>query len=320
MNSGRGAALSPGAGGRFDIVSIGASLYDIVLDAPEYPKEDTKLKIDRQSFHCGGPAATGTVAAARLGASASFLGSFSDDSYSIAMLEDFARYGVDTSHIVRQPGLVAGSAIVINSSKTSSRTILWTKGTLPSLAADEVPEALIAGAKILYLDGNHIEAAARACEIAGKSGVKVLLDAGSPYPGIEKIVAATNILIASEEFAIRFGGAADPETAAARIAGKYKPEILIVTQGEKGGFYMTSGKAIERYPCFAAPGLIVSTNGAGDVFHGAFAARLLQGKSLRECVLFASATSAIKCARQGGREGIPDRNEVEKFLDSALAR
>ena len=301
-----------------DIVGIGASLYDIVLDAPEYPKEDTKLKIDAQAFHCGGPAATGIVAAARLGASCAFVGVFSDDAYSKAMLDDFGRYGVATDDVVTKAGLVAGSAIVINSKKTTSRTILWTKGSVPSPTAEEVPERLVAAAKMLYLDGNHIAAASRACEIAHASGAKVLLDAGSPYPGIEKVIAHTDILIASEEFAMKFGGGADPESSALRIAESYHPEILIVTQGEKGGFYL-SGGSVERYPCFLAPRPIVSTNGAGDVFHGAFAARYLLGADLREAILFASAASAIKCSRPGGRAGIPSREEVEEFLRNACA-
>ena len=137
-----------------DIVGIGASLYDLVLDASEYPREDTKLRVDAQSFHCGGPAATGIVAASRLGASTAFLGVFSDDTYSKAMLDDFARYRVDTSRSPIKPGLTGGSAIVINSRKTSSRTILWTRGTVPSLSPEEVPVGCIAESRMLYLDGN----------------------------------------------------------------------------------------------------------------------------------------------------------------------
>ena len=300
----------------YDIVAIGASLYDIVLDASEYPGEDTKLRIDAQSFHCGGPAATGLVAAARMGARAAFLGVFSDDAYSAAMLEDFSRYGVDTSLVVMKPGLVAGSAVVINSKKTSSRTILWTKGTVPSLEPGELPEAAVAGARMLYLDGNHIDAAARASAIARAAGTKVLLDAGSPYPGIERVLSFTEILIASEAFVTEFGHSADPETAAFRIMEKYRPEIFVVTQGEKGGFYLEGG-AVRRYPCFEAPGPVVSTNAAGDVFHGAFAHRYLRGMPLEDCVRFASASSAIKCSRPGGRKGIPSEVEVERFLGGA---
>jgi len=302
-----------------DIVGIGASLYDLVLDASEYPREDTKLRVDNQSFHCGGPAATGLVAASRLGAVTAFLGVFSDDSYSKAMLDDFARYGVDTSRSPMKPGLAGGSAIVINSRKTSSRTILWTKGTVPSLSSEEVPADYIAGARMLYLDGNHIDAAERACVVAAAAGAEVLLDAGSPYPGIERILMRTDILIASEEFILALAGAESPEAAAAATAQRFGPKVLVVTQGARGGFYLDEGKA-KRYPAFAPPGPIVSTNAAGDVFHGAFAAARLRGEGLRDCLIFASATSAIKCASENGRQGIPDRNRVEAFIAASDLR
>lgn len=297
----------------FDMVAIGASLYDFFIGVPEYPKEDTKLRIDSLDFHCGGPAATGIVAAARMGASTAYLGTFSDDPYSKAMLDDFAMRGVDCSFAAVRPGYTAGSAIVVNSRMTSSRTILWTRGDLPPPGPEEIPEDLISRARLLYLDGNHIEAALRACEIAKEGGVKVFLDAGSPYPGIEKILSHTDILIASESFATEFGGAKEAEIGARRIADTYGPEILVVTQGDRGGFCLEAGMP-RRYPCFSPPGPLTGTNGAGDVFHGAFAYLHLQGRSLWDCLLFASATSAIKCSRAEGRDGIPTRDEVEEYL------
>ncbi|MCX7027394.1 MAG: PfkB family carbohydrate kinase [Spirochaetes bacterium] len=309
----RPAALEP------EIVGIGASLYDVVLDAPEYPREDSKLRVDSQSFHCGGPAATGLVAAAKLGARTAFAGVFSDDAYSKAMLDDFARYGVDTSASVLKPGLVAGSAIVVNSRKTSSRTIFWTRGTVPSLSPEEVPHDLIAGARMLYLDGNHIDAAERACKVAAAAGVEILLDAGSPYPGIERILSHCDILIASEEFILALAGERSPEAAAMAAAERFGSKVLVVTQGARGGFYFDEGKA-KRYPAFAPPGPIISTNAAGDVFHGAFAAARLRGRELYDCLVFASATSAIKCASENGRQGIPNRSRVEAFVAASELR
>jgi sugar/nucleoside kinase (ribokinase family) len=303
----------------FDVVGIGASLYDCFIGVSEYPREDTKLRMDSQAFFCGGPAATGIVTSARMGASAAYLGSFSDDSNSKAMLADFAARGVDCSCSVIRPGFTAGSALVINSRKTSSRTIIWTRGDLPPPDPAELPEDIIAGARLLYLDGNHIEAAVRACQIAKAQGVKVFLDAGSPYPGIERILEHSDILIASESFAIEFEAGKDPEAGARSIARRFGPEILVVTQGDRGGFYLEAG-ILKRYPCFTPPGSLTGTNGAGDVFHGAFAYLHLQGKSLSDCLRFASASSAIKCARQEGRDGIPTRGEVEAFLATATPR
>ena len=58
----------------------------------------------------------------------------------------------------------------------------------------------------------------------------------------------------------------------------------------------------------------VDTNGAGDVFHAAFAVRYLETQNLMECMRFASAVSAFKCLKLGGRAGIPNRKDVDEFL------
>jgi sulfofructose kinase len=50
------------------------------------------------------------------------------------------------------------------------------------------------------------------------------------------------------------------------------------------------------------------------VFHGAYAAALVMGKNLAECVKFASATAAIKATQRGGQSGCPTRCAVEEFL------
>ena len=56
------------------IVGIGACVMDTLLTVPSYPKEDTKLRALSSRPAGGGPAATGIVAAAKLGVDAAFIG------------------------------------------------------------------------------------------------------------------------------------------------------------------------------------------------------------------------------------------------------
>ena len=63
---------------------------------------------------------------------------------------------------------------------------------------------------------------------------------------------------------------------------------------------------------FAVP--VVDTLGAGDIFHGAFALALGQGRSETLALRFANAAAALKCTRPGGGAGAPWRHEVEAFL------
>jgi sulfofructose kinase len=58
----------------------------------------------------------------------------------------------------------------------------------------------------------------------------------------------------------------------------------------------------------------VDTTGCGDVFHGAYAAALCEGRGLEERLRFAAAVAALKATREGGQKGIPSREEAERFL------
>lgn len=54
----------------------------------------------------------------------------------------------------------------------------------------------------------------------------------------------------------------------------------------------------------------------GMFFHGAYIVGLLEGMDAPECARFASAVSAIKCTCFGGRTGIPNRDTVQRFLET----
>ena len=120
-----------------------------------------------------------------------------------------------------------------------------------------------------------------------------------------------DILIPSEEYSLKVTGCATAEEAAAQLYEKYHPEVLIVTQGSRGGFIWENGEAV-RYPVF--PVDAVDSNGAGDTFHGAFVAARVKGMTVTEAAAFASATSALKCTRVGAQEGIPGFEEVLNLM------
>ena len=85
----------------------------------------------------------------------------------------------------------------------------------------------------------------------------------------------------------------------------------MITCGKEGGI-IHDGETMESYPAFLVEA--VDTNGSGDVFHGAFAAAMMKGYSYKDCCLFASATSAIKCTGVGARESVPNEEAVYEFL------
>ena len=58
------------------------------------------------------------------------------------------------------------------------------------------------------------------------------------------------------------------------------------------------------------------TLGAGDVWHGAFAVCLAEGKSEIEAIKFSNLAAAIKCTKFGGQSSIPTRTEINEFFNS----
>ena len=69
---------------------------------------------------------------------------------------------------------------------------------------------------------------------------------------------------------------------------------------------------MRKSPVFAVEA--VDTLGAGDVFHGAFALALAQGRALAAAIRFAAAAAGLKCTRLGGSMAAPYRAEVEALL------
>lgn len=265
----------------FEIVGIGAAVCDTIYSLPEYPAEDTKLRALGVKRCGGGPAATGIVAAAKLGARCAFLGCLAEDEGGRFLREDFRRYGVDAGMVEMIPGRRSFTSAIWVSEKSGTRTCVFDKGDLPPLTLSEAQKEAVRRAKILMVDGNELPAALEAAAIARESGTKVLYDAGGRYPGVEQLLALADILIPSEEFAKGITGAPDAARAAELLAERFRPETVAVTCGKRGGVFLRDGKPRE-YPIY--PAEVIDSNGAGDVFHGAFAAALLRGFGARESV------------------------------------
>ena len=293
------------------IVGIGACVFDTLYNIPTYPKEDTKMRASGSKQAGGGPAATGLVAAQKLGEQTAYIGVLSSDSGGAFLKQDFEKYGVDTSLIEVKDGYRSFASVLWLTADTAARTCVFDKGNLPPLALDEMQKDAIKNAEILMVDGNEMEAAVEAAKIARDNGTRVLYDCGGLYEGVERLLGITDIMIPSEEFSMGHTGADSAEEAAKILYERYSPEIVIVTQGKKGGI-IYDGKTVKSYPAFEVRA--VDTNGSGDVFHGAFAAAVCKGFDYEKSCIFSSAVSAIKCTGVGARESVPNFETVKKFI------
>ena len=293
------------------IVGIGACVFDTLYNIPSYPKEDTKMRATASKPAGGGPVATGLVAAQKLGEQTAYIGVLSDDNGGVFLKKDFEKYGVDTALVDVKSGFRSFASVLWLSADTTARTCVFDKGDLPALVLNDAQIEAIKNADILMVDGNEMDAAVEAAKIARANGTKVLYDCGGLYAGVERLLALTDIMIPSEEFSLGHTGAATAEEAAKKLYETYAPEVVVVTQGKKGGI-IYDGKEIVSYPIY--PAVVVDSNGSGDVFHGAFAAAVCKGYDYLKCCHFSSAVSGLKCTGIGARESVPNFETVKKYM------
>ena len=293
------------------IVGIGANVYDTLITLKSYPSEDTKTRCDGVFRRGGGPVATGLVAAAKLGEECAYLGNFADDEGGAFLKKDFARFGVSTAYCRTLSGYTSFSSWIWLARDKATRTVVFDRGNLPGTELDEDRKRLIADAELLMVDGNDLEAVIEAAKIAKANGTKVLYDAGGLYDGVERLLPYADYLIPSEEFALAYTGQPTADAAAKSLFSAFSPALVVITQGKRGGI-VYDGRTVRPYPAF--PANVVDSNGAGDVFHGAFAVAVTRGYDPDLACAFASATSALKCEKIGARDGAPDFAAVRSFL------
>ncbi len=293
------------------IVGIGANVFDTLYTVPTYPAEDTKMRAVSSKTAGGGPVATGLVAAQKLGVDTAYIGVLSDDSGGKFLKADFERYGVSTKLIDVKTGYRSFASVLWLCADTATRTCVFDKGDLPPLTLNEEQKQAIRDAQLLMVDGNELDAAVEAATIAKENGTKVLYDCGGLYDGVERLLALTDIMIPSEEFALGHTGCDTAEDAAKKLYDTYHPQVVVVTQGKRGGI-LYDGKTVTAYPIY--PARVVDSNGSGDVFHGAFAAGVVKGFDFTKCCHFGSAVSGLKCTGVGARESVPTFETTKQYM------
>ena len=294
------------------VIGLGACVYDTLINCDYYPTEDTKLKANGVFIAGGGPVGNALYVMAKLNVNASVLGAFAPDNAGKYLLEDFSKNGVDVSNAVVLPNATSFTSFILLSEQGKSRTCVFDRGTVAD-DPSKLDYSCIEGASVLHLDGNYLNCAIEAAKIAKEKGVKVSLDAGGLYQGIENLIPYVDILIPSGEFAKGFTKTDDIPSEMKILKEKYNPEILVVTDGANGGYYY-DGDTIKTYRNFKVQA--VDTNGAGDTFHGAFITAYLEGKDVLSCSEFASATSAYKCLHKGVRTFDLSKEIVLDFISN----
>lgn len=171
------------------------------------------------------------------------------------------------------------------------------------------------GAQVMLLQlESPLPTVVTAAKLAASQDIRVILN---PAParmlpaGLLKLVY---VLTPNEtEAELLTGVAVTDVTAASAAADKLLSRgvlNVVITMGARGALTGTNGR--ELIPGFKANA--VDATGAGDVFNGAIAVALAQGRTLAEAARFANAAAAISVTRLGAQPSAPSREEIELLL------
>lgn len=293
------------------VIGLGQACVDYLGMVPSYPQEDGKVELVDLFIRCGGPASTALVTMSRLGILTSFLGSISNDPFGVKIINNLKHEKVDVSLLKITPGYTSQFAFIVVTEKGGKRTILWHRGSVPHLRAEDVDLRCFPNARILHVDSLMIEAAVEAAKQAKAIGMSVVMDGGTMRQGTKELVGLVDILIASETFATPLVSTEASYEAALYALRDLGPKQVVITLGPDGSIGLNE-QGIVRQEAF--PVKAVDTTGAGDVYHGAYIYGILQGWEMSECMRVAAATAALKCKEIGAQSGIPDLEAIKGLL------
>jgi sulfofructose kinase len=286
---------------------MGVITVDTIALVDQYPQEDERVVAQQISRAGGGPAAVAAVALSRLGIRSAIVGTIGDDADGKEVLRIFEKEGVDTSGVSIGNTATAGSVIV--ASKKNSARAISTRQPVSQSPLNESAKKLISAAEWLHVDHVGVTRLNEAGITRGK-GPQISFDAGY---GVEDFdPSLVDLFVPTDrQMALRYPGVA--LSVALENDSTKSGNTVVATQGSAGssghspetGLVSASGFKVE----------VTSTLGAGDVFHGALIAQIIQGFELSQALRRANAVAALSCRGLDGQSMIPTTAELNAFLE-----
>ena len=291
---------------KIQVACVGVITMDTIALVDKYPSEDERVLAHEITRGGGGPAAVAAVALARLGIATAIIGTIGDDADGREILEIFKREGVDTSGVSIGETPTAGSVIV--ASKEHSARAISTRQPVKQAPANEAAQQIVREAQWIHCDHVGINRLAE-LGISRGNGPQISFDAGY---GVENFdVNLVDLFVPTDrQMALRHPDLSLED--AMRKDALYAGNTVVATCG-------SDGSAAYKDSYVTAPGFavdVVSTLGAGDVFHGALMAQVVEGRPLPDALRRANAVAALSCRGLDGQSAIPTRKELDTYLEA----
>lgn len=272
----------------------------------------------------GGSAANSIVAISQFGGNTFYACKVADDETGDFYMKDLKAAGVTTRlDQVKGEGVTGKCMVMVTDD--AERTMNTYLGITSDFSTDDLHLDDLKESEYLYIEGYLVtsevsrNAAITARQVARENGVKTAFTFSDPAmvtyfkEGITEIIGdGVDVLFCNEEEAQTYTATDNVDSAIqelSKIANK-----IVVTRGSKGATVVTGKKQVKIE---ASPVKAKDTNGAGDMFAGAFMYGLTQGMSDHDAGMLASESAARIVATFGARlEKQTQQDLLEKYINS----
>ena len=308
---------------------IGVAALDCIMQVEALPGPDQRIPARGAILAGGGLAATAAVALRRLGVPVALCAVIGDDEPGRFISEGLAREGVNTDLVeVRRGYDSALSVAIVPDALPGTRSLIAHRQPAIPTLTDELARRCDAAAWV------HVDHAG--WPVVGwlrQQSIRtpISVDGGNPIPDLSVrdvtlyAPSATELLRRTGESSIgsaleqsiRDGAAITVATMGSNGADGLSsidpttaPMLVTDPSGEGPGQRASEDRWSVRADAY--PVDVVSSLGAGDVYHGALLAALVRGRSLADAMRFAAVAAAMSCAGLDGRSAIPVWDDVAR--------
>jgi sugar/nucleoside kinase (ribokinase family) len=333
---------------KYDLYALGNALVDVEIEVKETELERLGVEkgvmtlVDEErhdyllghlegNIHqraSGGSAANSVIALAQLGGKAFHSCKVAKDETGVFYANDLDEAGVTNtlSQLENNQGTTGKCLVMIT--PDADRTMNTFLGISSELKEQDINYDALADSEYLYIEGYLVsspeahQAAIKGRDFARKNGVKVATTLSDPNmvrffkPEIEQILdGGVDLLFCNDDEALEYTGVDSIEKALTILSQQAKQ--VVITLGKKGAlsFDGQSVQTIEPYHVEA-----VDTNGAGDMFAGAFLYGITNGLSWVDAGKLASFASAHLVTQFGPRLKPEAVKELQQFVEIEFSK
>jgi len=287
------------------IVGLGLCVVDYLYVVEALDLAASRTRSLERLVSTGGMVCNAVVQAAQLGCNAHLLSVVGDDAEGRFLRRELARMNVKTRRIELSCEFPTTVAVVLVAKRGGERRFIVPDRRAIERRAPALDLSAIDRRTLLLVDGHFPRQALRAVKRAREVGATVIGDFSRPRPAYRELLPYVDFPIVPLEFAETYGQG-DPRRALRGLRDRFGGSP-VVTLGGKGGLYLRDGR-IRRYRAHRVA--VRDTTGAGDAFHGAFAAGLYHGLDFENAIALAARAAAVCCTALGGTGRLLTRAEM----------